>query len=64
MIDEAVHCSPVGMAEGIRAATGEARQDFLDKRSSPDDLAAGAALSPAPVLVDMMDNPDYRVFTF
>jgi len=52
------------MAEGIRASTGKARKDFLDKRRRPDDLVAGAALSPAPVLVGMMTNPDCRVFTF
>jgi len=52
------------MAEGIRASTGEARKDFLDKRSSPGGLVAGAALSPAQVLVGMMTNTDYRVFTF
>ena len=82
LIDEAVHWAQVGMAEGIRASTGEAMKDFLDKLIihknilhvckacadkrliSPDDLISGSAISPAPVLVDMMTNPDYRVFTF
>jgi sulfur relay (sulfurtransferase) complex TusBCD TusD component (DsrE family) len=81
-IDEAVHWAQVGMAEGIRASTGEAMKDFLnqlitknspihvckacaDKRLiSPDELIAGAVISPGPVLVDMMANPEYRVFTF
>ena len=82
LIDEAVHWAQVGMAEGIRASTGEAMKDFLDKLishkniihvckvcadkrlMSPDDLIEGAELSPAPVVVGMMTNPDYRVFTF
>jgi sulfur relay (sulfurtransferase) complex TusBCD TusD component (DsrE family) len=82
LIDEAVHWAQVGMAEGIRASTGEAMREFLDKLiinkniihvckacadkrlMSPDDLVNGAELSPAPVLVDMMTNPDYKVFTF
>ena len=82
LIDEAVHWAQVGMAEGIRASTGEAMKDFLDKLIihqnilhvckacadkrliNPDDLIEGAEISPAPVLVDMMTNPDYRVFTF
>ena len=82
LIDEAVHWAQVGMAEGIRASTGEAMKDFLDqlisKNStihvcqacadkrliSPDELVGGAVISPGPVLVDMMANPDYRVFTF
>ncbi len=82
LIDEAVHWAQVGMAEGIRASTGEAMKDFLDqlisKNSiihvcqacadkrliSPDELVSGAVISPGPVLVDMMANPDYRVFTF
>jgi sulfur relay (sulfurtransferase) complex TusBCD TusD component (DsrE family) len=82
LIDEAVHWAQVGMAEGIRASTGEAMKDFLDKLISrknilhvckacadkrlisPDDLLEGAEISPAPVLVDMMVSPDYRVFTF
>ena len=82
LIDEAVHWAQAGMAEGIRASTGEAMKDFLDKLIlhknilhvckacadkrliSPDDLIEGAEISPAPVLVDMMTNPDYRVFTF
>ena len=81
-IDEAVHWAQVGMAEGIRASTGEAMKDFLnklinkkspihvckacaDKRLiSPDELIAGAVISPGPVLVDMMADPEYRVFTF
>jgi len=29
-IDEAVHWAQMGMAEGIRAATGESLKDFLD----------------------------------
>jgi sulfur relay (sulfurtransferase) complex TusBCD TusD component (DsrE family) len=82
LIDEAVHWAQIGMAEGIRASTGEAMKDFLDKLishkniihvckacadkrlMSPDDLVSGATLSPAPVVVDMMANPDYKVFTF
>jgi uncharacterized protein involved in oxidation of intracellular sulfur len=70
------------MAEGIRASTGEAMKDFLDKLISrqnilhvckacadkrlisPDDLIPGSEISPAPVLVDMMASPDYKVFTF
>jgi uncharacterized protein involved in oxidation of intracellular sulfur len=82
LIDEAVHWAQVGMAEGIRASTGEAMRDFLDKLIShkniihvckacadkrlisPDDLVSGSELSPAPVLVDMMVNPEYKVFTF
>jgi sulfur relay (sulfurtransferase) complex TusBCD TusD component (DsrE family) len=82
LIDEAVHWAQVGMAEGIRASTGEAMKDFLDKLIShkniihvckacadkrlisPDDLVNGSAISPAPVLVDMMARPDYKVFTF
>lgn len=36
-----------------------------DKRLvSPDDLIEGAKISGAPVLVDMMANPEYKVFTF
>ncbi|MFZ5450208.1 MAG: DsrE family protein [Thermodesulfobacteriota bacterium] len=38
LIDEAVHWAQVGMAEGIRASTGEAMKDFLDqliKKQSP-----------------------------
>jgi sulfur relay (sulfurtransferase) complex TusBCD TusD component (DsrE family) len=31
LIDEAVHWAQVGMAEGIRASTGEAMKDFLDQ---------------------------------
>ncbi len=82
LIDEAVHWAQVGMAEGIRASTGESLKDFLDllashnhplhvckacadkRLISPDDLIAGAKISPAPVLVDMMVSPDYKVFTF
>jgi len=82
LIDEAVHWAQAGMAEGIRASTGEAMKDFLDKLigknntihvckacadkrlMSPDDLIAGSEMSPAPVLVDMMGDPEFRVFTF
>jgi len=82
LIDEAVHWAQVGMAEGIRASTGEAMKDFLDqlisndctihvcqacadkRLISPDELVRGAVISPGPVLVDLMANPDYRVFTF
>ncbi len=36
-----------------------------DKRLvSPDDLIDGAVISPAPVLVAMMADPEYKVFTF
>ena len=36
-----------------------------DKRLvSPDELVEGARISGAPVLVDMMTNPAYKVFTF
>lgn len=36
-----------------------------DKRLiSPDDLIEGAMISPAPVLVKMMTDPEYKVFTF
>ncbi len=36
-----------------------------DKRLvSPDDLIEGAEIQGAPVLVDKMINPDYKVFTF
>ncbi len=36
-----------------------------DKRLvSPDDLVDGAVISPAPVLVKMMGDPEYKVFTF
>ncbi len=36
-----------------------------DKRLiSPDELVDGAVISPAPVLVEMMRSPDYKVFTF
>ena len=82
LIDEAVHWAQVGMAEGIRASTGEAMKDFLDqlilkncaihvckacadkRLMSPDELVAGAVVSPGPVLVEMMASPDYKVFTF
>jgi len=82
LIDDAVHWAQVGMAEGIRATTGESLKDFLDllasrehpihvckacadkRLISPDDLIDGALLSPAPVVVEMMASPDYKVFTF
>jgi uncharacterized protein involved in oxidation of intracellular sulfur len=82
LIDEAVHWAQAGMAEGIRAATGESLKDFLDNLAtqqhpihvckacadkrliSPDDLIAGAVISPAPALVKMMADPEYKVFTF
>ncbi|MGD9125598.1 MAG: DsrE family protein [Desulfarculaceae bacterium] len=36
-----------------------------DKRLvSPDELIPGAQISGAPVLVEMMTSPDYKVFTF
>jgi sulfur relay (sulfurtransferase) complex TusBCD TusD component (DsrE family) len=36
-----------------------------DKRLvSPDELIKGAKISGAPVLVDMMTDPEYKVFTF
>ncbi|MBN1105967.1 MAG: DsrE family protein [Deltaproteobacteria bacterium] len=36
-----------------------------DKRLvSPDELIQGAQISGAPVLVDMMTSPEYRVYTF
>jgi uncharacterized protein involved in oxidation of intracellular sulfur len=36
-----------------------------DKRLvSPDECIEGSKISGAPVLVDMMTNPDYKVFTF
>jgi sulfur relay (sulfurtransferase) complex TusBCD TusD component (DsrE family) len=82
LIDEAVHWAQVGMAEGIRASTGEAMKDFLDqlikkdsvihvckacadkRLISPDELISGGIVSPGPVLVEMMADPEYRVFTF
>jgi sulfur relay (sulfurtransferase) complex TusBCD TusD component (DsrE family) len=40
-------------------------KDCADKRLiSPDDLVNGSEISPAPVLVNMMANPDYKVCTF
>lgn len=36
-----------------------------DKRLvSPDELVSGADMAGAPVLVDMMTSPEYKVFTF
>ena len=82
LIDEAIHWAQLGMAEGIRAATGEHMKDMLDtligakspihvckacadrRLVGPDDLIQGAVISPAPVLVGMMADPNYKVFTF
>lgn len=82
LIDDAIHWSQIGMAEGIRSSTGEHMKDLLnqlterkttihvckacaDKRLvSPDELIEGSIISGAPVLVEKMANPSYRVFTF
>lgn len=82
LIDDAIHWAQLGMAEGIRASTGEHMKDLLDgliKRKtpihvckacadkrlvSPDDCVEGSVISGAPVLVDMMIDPAYKVFTF
>ncbi|MCB2225787.1 MAG: DsrE family protein [Desulfarculaceae bacterium] len=82
LIDDAIHWAQWGMAEGIRASTGEHMKELLDKLVSaeapihvckacadkrlvgPDDLINGTTLSGAPVLVKMMTDPDYKVFTF
>jgi sulfur relay (sulfurtransferase) complex TusBCD TusD component (DsrE family) len=49
-IDDAIHWAQLGMAEGIRSTTGEHMKDLL--------------MSAATVLVGMMINPEYKVFTF
>ena len=82
LIDDAIHWAQIGMAQGIRASTGEHMKELLDKLVemnttiyvckacadkrlvSPDELIDGAQIQGAPVLVDMMTNPDYKVFTF
>lgn len=82
LIDDSIHWAQLGMAEGIRAATGEHMKDLIDglmdakapihvckacadkRLIGPDDLIEGAVISPAPVLVNMMASPDYKVFTF
>lgn len=82
LVDDSIHWAQIGMAEGIRAATGEHMKDLIDglianqspihvckacadkRLIGPDDLIAGAVISPAPVLVSMMVNPEYKVFTF
>ena len=82
LIDDAIHWAQLGMAEGIRAATGEHMKDFLDqfieqkvtihvckacadkRLVAEDDLVEGAVISPGSVLVKMMVDPAYKVFTF
>ncbi len=82
LIDDAIHWAQLGMAEGIRASTGEHMKDLLDKliaRKTPihvckacadkrlvaeDDLVEGSIISAGSVLVNMMVNPEYKVFTF
>lgn len=82
LIDDAIHWAQLGMAEGIRATTGEHMKDLLDeligkktpihvcaacankRLVSPDDCIEGCVVSGAAVLVDMMINPQYKVFTF
>ena len=82
LIDDAIHWAQWGMAEGIRASTGEHMKDLLDQLLAakapihvckacadkrlvgPDDLITGTVLSGAPVLVHMMTDPEYKVFTF
>ena len=82
LIDDAIHWAQLGMAEGIRASTGEHMKDLLDKlieRKTPihvckacadkrlvaeDDLVEGSVISAGSVLVKMMVNPEYKVFTF
>ncbi|BEQ16821.1 DsrE family protein [Desulfoferula mesophila] len=82
LIDDAIHWAQWGMAEGIRASTGEHMKELLDKLVElkapihvckacadkrlvgPDDLVNGTVLSGAPVLVKMMTDPEYKVFTF
>ena len=81
-IDDAIHWAQWGMAEGIRASTGEHMKELLDelveakapihvckacadkRLVGPDDLINGTVLSGAPVLVKMMTDPEYKVFTF
>ena len=82
LIDDAIHWAQIGMAEGIRSATGEHMKDLLekiishktpihvckacaDKRLvSEDELVEGAFISDGSVLVEMMVDPEYKVFTF
>ncbi|MFZ7111161.1 MAG: DsrE family protein [Desulfatiglandales bacterium] len=82
LIDDAIHWAQLGMAEGIRASTGEHMKDLLDKLIerktsihvckacadkrlvSPDECIEGSVISGATVLVDLMTNPEYKVFTF
>ena len=82
LIDDAIHWAQWGMAEGIRASTGEHMKELLDKLVelkapvhvckacadkrlvSPDELISGASIQGAPVLVEKMTDPDYKVFTF
>uniref|UniRef100_A0A7C5AMC4 Sulfur reduction protein DsrE n=1 Tax=Desulfobacca acetoxidans TaxID=60893 RepID=A0A7C5AMC4_9BACT len=82
LIDDAIHWAQLGMAEGIRSATGEHMKELLDKliaKKTPihvckacadkrlvsqDELIPGAVISGANVLVSMMVNPEYKVFTF
>ncbi|MBN2126401.1 MAG: DsrE family protein [Deltaproteobacteria bacterium] len=82
LIDDAIHWAQLGMAEGIRASTGEHMKDLLDELVKqkttihvckacadkrlvpPDELITGAEISGAPVLVEMMTSPEYKVFTF
>ena len=82
LIDDAIHWAQLGMAEGIRASTGEHMKELLDKLIarktpihvckacadkrlvSPDECIEGAVISGAPVLVDLMTDPEYKVFVF
>ncbi len=74
LIDEAVH-----WAQGIKAAYGECLCNYLqmldrpvhvckpctDKRLlSQGDLIEGTVISPAPLLVEMMASPEFKVLTF
>ena len=82
LIDDAIHWAQLGMAEGIRASTGEHMKDLLDKLIKkktpihvckacadkrlvePDECIEGSVISGATMLVDLMTNQEYKVFTF
>lgn len=77
LIDEAVHWAQgikAAYGEGLSDYL-----DMLNTRTCPihvckpcaekrlikqDDLIEGTVISPAPLLVEMMASPDYKVFTF